>query len=160
MFKTDDKKYSFFRKALLTAVLQGIFFFGNAQTDVSKVGVIEKYVVAYKDVTRMKFINDSMLYTEGWHTLPQPKFWQQIMLLSPDSAIVSLPANRQILDRIDLKEWNKLSDIQHNLYRDSIRRFNNIPDSMSVLVTGGKKDFYEYKKVMPTINRSIDVFKQ
>lgn len=141
-------------------LIQSFCLFVKAQTDVSKVAVIEKYVVGYNDITRMKFINDSVLYTEGWHTLPQPKFWRQIMLLSPDSAIVSIPSSRQILDRISMKEWNKLSDAQHDAYRDSMRQCHNIPDSISVLVTIGKKDFYEYKKVMPTINRSIDVFKQ
>jgi tetratricopeptide (TPR) repeat protein len=108
----------------------------------------------------MKFINDAMLYNEGWHTLAQPKFWQQIMNLSPDSAIVSIGNNRKMLERINLKEWNKLTEVQHTLYRDSIRKANNIPDSLNVYITAGKKDFYEFKKVMPTINRSIDVFKQ
>ena len=60
-----------------------------AQMAANKVAVIEKYVVSYNDVTKMKVINDSVLYTEGWNNLPQPKFWQQIMKLSPDSALVS-----------------------------------------------------------------------
>ncbi len=131
-----------------------------AQINVGSIPVVEKYVVGYNDVTKMKFINDAMLYKEGWQKLAQPKFWQQIMNLSPDSAIVSIGSNRKMLDRINIKEWNKLSDVQHTLYRDSVRKANNIPDSLNVLITIGKKDFYEFKKVMPTINRSIDVFKQ
>ncbi|MBA3706991.1 MAG: transglycosylase SLT domain-containing protein [Bacteroidetes bacterium] len=158
--KKNNTIFLFFTKALLILILQGICFFATAQKDVSNVAVIEKYVVSYNDVTKMKFINDEVLYSEGWHMLPQPKFWQQIMLLPPDSAIVSIAASRLVLDKINLTEWNKLSDAQHTLYRDSIRRCNNVPDSVSVLITVGKKDFYEYKKVMPTINRSIDVFKQ
>lgn len=158
--RTNKRKGTFLFTAHLLIVLCGFCLSAKAQTDVSKVAVVEKYVVGYNDVTKMKFIDDATLYTEGWHLLPQPKFWQQIMLLPPDSAIISAASNRQILDRVDLKEWNKLSDVQHDLYRDSIRRFNNIPDSISVLVTIGKKDFYEYKKALPVINRSIDVFKQ
>jgi tetratricopeptide (TPR) repeat protein len=152
--------YLLFFKVLLVTALQGICVFSKAQTDVSKVPVVEKYVVGYNDVTKMKFINDAALYNEGWHTLPQPKFWQQIMDLPPDSAILSAASNRQLLSRVSVKEWSKLSDVQRSLYRDSIRKANNIPDSVNILITGGKKDFYEFKKVMPTINRSIDVFKQ
>jgi tetratricopeptide (TPR) repeat protein len=132
----------------------------KAQSSANKVAVIEKYVVGYNDVSKLKFINDETLYKEGWHQLSQPKFWQQIMLLSPDSAIVSTASSRQMIARINLKEWNKQSDLSHNYYRDSVRCFYNIPDSISILVTAGKKDFYQYKKAMPIISRSIDVFKQ
>jgi hypothetical protein len=132
----------------------------KAQKSFSNVPVVEKYVVGYNDVTKMKFINNSNIYTEGWQNLPQPKFWQQIMNLPPDSAIISVAASRKVLEKISVNEWSKLNDVQRNSYRDSIRQSNNIPDSISILVTAGKKDFYEFKKVMPTINRSIDVFKQ
>ena len=123
-------------KALLVLLMMCFNFFLKSQT--SDVPVIEKYVVNYDGVSKMRFINDSVLYSEGWHTLPQPKFWQQIMLLSPDSAIVSSSGNRQILDRLDMKQWNKLSDLQHALYRDSIRHANNIADSTNIFVTAGK----------------------
>ena len=126
----------------------------------AQAGTIDRYIVGYNNVSTMKFMNDEMLYKEGWQTLPQPRFWQQIMNLAPDSAIVNIGATRQILDKIYLKNWNKLGDLQRSVYKDSLRKFNGIPDSVSLLVTTGKKDFYEFKKVMPTISRSIEVFKQ
>ncbi|MEO6901982.1 MAG: transglycosylase SLT domain-containing protein [Bacteroidia bacterium] len=144
---------------LLIALMQLINIRMFSQPN-AEVAVIQKYVVGYKDVTRMKFINDSILYKEGWHTLAQPKFWQQIMKLSPDSAIISIATNRKILNKINLKNWNQLTELNRNLYKDSLKRFYNIDDSLAILITGGKNDFYEFKKVMPTINRSIDVFKQ
>ncbi len=122
--------------------------------------LVEKYVISYNDVTKMKFVYDSALYSEGWHDLAQPKFWQQVMKLSPDSAIVSLASSRQMLDRIAVKDWAVLTDGQKALYKDSVRRANGISDSSSIFITAGKKDFYEFKKVMPTINRSINVFRQ
>ena len=146
--------------ALLTSILILLCLVSKAQPKANNVPVVEKYVVGYNDVTKMKFINDSLLYSEGWQHLPQPQFWQQVMNLAPDSAIVNVGSTRKILDRVSVKEWNKQSDVQKNIYRDSIRKVNGIADSASVLVTIGKKDFYEFKKVMPTINRSIDVFKQ
>lgn len=107
----------------------------------------------------MQFMNDEVLYKEGWNTLPQPRFWQQVMALPPDSAIVNIGASRQVLDKVALKNWNRLSDLQRSLYKDSLRKLNNIADSVPVLLTTGKKDFYEFKKVMPTISKAIDVFK-
>ena len=160
MTTIKNSYHFFFLKAIIIIAFLGICPHAFSQIDASKVPVVEKYIVGYNDVTKMKFIDDAMLYSEGWQTLPQPKFWQQIMNLAPDSAIVSIGSNRKMLDRISVKEWSKLSDVQHTLYRDSIRRANNVPDSLNVLITAGKKDFYEFKKVMPTINRSIDVFKQ
>jgi hypothetical protein len=126
----------------------------------AQISTINRYVVGYNNIAPMQFMNDEVLYNEGWHTLPQARFWQQVMNLSPDSAIVNIGHNRQVIDKIYVKNWSKLPEVQRNLYKDSLRKFNNIPDSVSVLITTGKKDFYEFKKVMPTISRSIDVFKQ
>jgi tetratricopeptide (TPR) repeat protein len=134
--------------------------FSNAQNSANKVAVLEKYVVAYSDVTQMKFINDSILYSEGWHTLPQPKFWQKIMQLTPDSALVSSAGDRKVLDKVYMKDWMKFSETQKSVYKDSIRRQNCMSDSTILFITAGKKDFYEFKKAMPYVNRSIDVFKQ
>lgn len=149
------KALSLLRKCLAVAALAVVPALCKAQA-----GTIDRYIVGYNSVSTMKFMNDEMLYKEGWQTLPQPRFWQQIMNLAPDSAIVNIGATRQILDKIYLKNWNKLSDTQRSMYKDSLRRLNGVPDSVSLLVTTGKKDFYEFKKVMPTISRSIEVFKQ
>jgi len=159
ILKIINHPFSFYLTASLI-VMQGVFISASAQSNSNKIPIIEKYVVAYNDVTKMKFINDSALYSEGWNMLPQPKFWQQIMALTPDSAIVSVEFNRKMLGRISFKDWAKLTEDQHSLYRDSIRKFNNVPDSLAVFITAGKKDFYEFKKVMPTISRSINVFRQ
>jgi len=151
---------SIFSKLVLLFVFTTAIHPSIAQTDMSKVAVIEKYVVGYNEVSKMQFINDSFLYSEGWHTLPQPKFWQKIMALQPDSALVSVAGSRMIVDKVYMKNWNKFSDAEKSMYKDSIRKYNSIPDSISILITAGKKDFYEFKKVMPTISKSIDVFKQ
>lgn len=147
-------------KTHLVILLQGVYLFAFSQSKVNKVPTVEKYIVGYNEVTKMRFINDSILYREGWHSLPQTKFWQQVMTLTPDSAIVNLASNRQIFDRISVKNWTKLSETQQALYKDSLRKAHNIFDSATVFITIGKKDFYEFKKVMPTISRSIAVFDQ
>jgi hypothetical protein len=114
----------------------------------------------YKDVNNFRCIYDSVVYSEGWHHLPQTKFWQQIMVLAPDSALVSVAESRKVLDRIAVKEWNSLSEEQQNLYRVSMRSKHNIADSIPIYVTIGKKDFYQFKKVIPTIAKSIEIFEK
>lgn len=153
--KNQNAIRSHFTKNILIAALAllPVLCFSQAST-------IDRYVVGYNSVSAMKFMNNEVLYKEGWQTLPQTRFWQQIMSLTPDSAIVNVGATRQVLDKINIKQWNKQSDLQHAFYKDSVRRCNNIPDSVTVLITTGKKDFYDFKKVMPTISRSIEVFKQ
>lgn len=132
----------------------------SSPPSVASASTIERYVVSYNGTVPMRFMNDEVLFKEGWHMLPQAQFWQQIMNLPPDSAVVNVGSTRQVIDRINLKEWNKQNDIQHTFYKDSVRKFHQLPDSVSLLVTTGKKDFYEFKKVMPTISRAIEVFSQ
>jgi hypothetical protein len=153
------KKNSFISSAFLSSLLVLAFNVLPSSTK-AQISTIDRYVIGYNSVIPMKFMNDEVLFKEGWHLLPQAKFWQQIMNLVPDSAVVNVGSTRQVLDMIYLKQWSKLSDVQRNLYKDSLRKCHNIPDSVSLLVTTGKKDFYEFKKVMPTISKSIEVFKQ
>ncbi len=158
--KLKNKLNHIFFKTLLIVVFVCMLFFAKAQSNVNAIPIVEKYVVSYNDVTRMKFMNDDQLYNEGWQSLPQPQFWQKIMLLSPDSAMISVAGTRQILNKIALCDWNKMTETEHNFYKESLRCANGVCESSDVLVTIGKKDFYDYKKAMPIINRSIDVFKQ
>jgi hypothetical protein len=125
---------------------------------VAQMQTIAKGGSCYRSVNDMRYIYDSVLYAEGWHTLPQTRFWQQIMNLTPDSAIVNVAESRQMLDRISVKEWNKLSDIQQSGYRDNLRCKHYIADSTAIFVTIGKKNFYEFQKVIPAISKSIEIF--
>lgn len=146
-----------FTTALL--LMQCSSFMLSAQTAAANTPLVERYIAGYNDINKMKFVYDSVLYAEGWHTLPQPIFWQQVMTLSSDSAIVSLASTRQMLDRVAVKDWSVLTETQKSMYKDSIRKAYGIMDSSTVFITAGKKDFYQLKKVLPTISRSIAVFK-
>jgi Transglycosylase SLT domain len=104
------------------------------------------------------FIYDSVVYAEGWHLLPQTKYWQVVMGLSPDSAVVSVANSRQMVGFIAMENWNKLTEIQKKDYRDSIRHQFGIADSVSIYITTGKNSFYDFEKVKPSIQRAIKVF--
>ena len=75
--------YTFFSiKSILTIFLLITSCAAFAQTDISKVSVVEKYVVGYNDVTKMKFIDNDFLYKEGWQTLAQPNSNTNVLLVT------------------------------------------------------------------------------
>jgi hypothetical protein len=150
MMKTETpRSYSLFR-SLLIAGFSFIVCFSSAQN--------ERGISYYKDANAMKLIYDSVLYAEGWNTLPQTKFWQQIMMLTPDSAIINVAESRQMVGRVSVKEWNRLSEVQQSVFRDHLRNKYKISDTVPLFVTIGKKNFYEFKKVIPAISKSIEIF--
>jgi hypothetical protein len=147
--KTRNNISFTFIRICLVAGLYSTYATSNAQN-----------ALCYKDVNNFRCIYDSVVYSEGWHHLPQTKFWQQIMLLTPDSALVNVAESRQVLDKIAIKEWNKLSEEEQNCYRTDLRSKYNIIDSTPVYVTIGKKDFYQFQKAVPSIGKSIQIFEK
>jgi hypothetical protein len=107
---------------------------------------------------RMSFVSTCHLFEEKWDALPQPVFWQQVMALSPDSLIVNVAANRQIITRVSHKDWEAQTQLQKDAYKDSIRtRYNLAPDA-GIFVTAGKNHFYRFSDVIPQITRGVEVF--
>lgn len=119
--------------------------------------VDERKFIGFNTANTYRFINDPELH-RGWDTLPQPQFWRRVIDLTEDSLVVNLPVQRKILGVLKTKEWNSKSEIQKAFFKDSIRKAFNIPDSASIYFTVGKKEFYTYKKVIPTIGDAIRVF--
>ena len=52
------------------------------------------------------------LFEDRWDQLPQPQFWKKIMLLSPDSCLINVAANRQVLDKMSIRDWNAQTEEQ------------------------------------------------
>ena len=80
------------------------------------------------------------------------------MTMSADSALINIGCTRQIIKKVKLSEWNKLSDSYKDCYRDSVRTYYNLPIETRVFVTNGKKFFYDFENVIPTISRGIEIF--
>ncbi len=117
-------------------------------------------VVGLSDTTNYNFLNTEALYVERWDTLAQPQFWRTLMNLPSDSAVINIASTRQIIKKIAIKDWDKLSDAQKDGIRDSIRTYYFLSADEKVFMTSGKNDFYDFKKVMPSIGRGIEVFKE
>lgn len=104
------------------------------------------------------YIHDRQIYSLGCDTLSQVKFWQDVMKLSKDSCVVSLAQSRVIIAKYSNVEWDTKSEESKNLYRDSIRKAYNLPDSARVLVTMGKSFFYDFDRAYQNIHQGIQGF--
>ncbi|TNF46389.1 MAG: hypothetical protein EP305_11305 [Bacteroidetes bacterium] len=100
------------------------------------------------------------LFSDRWDILPQPNFWKQIMTLSPDSCLVNVASNRQILTKMSIRDWSAQSEYQKGLVKDSLKRMYGISPDERIYVTTGKNDFYRFKDVYPQLSRGIEVFEK
>lgn len=103
-------------------------------------------------------LSASALISEGWDDLAQPLFWKQIMQLSPDSCLVNIAANRVVVARMSNADWNRQTEEQKELYRDSIRTLHGLDVEARIFVTTGKNDFYKFEKVYPDLSRGVEQF--
>jgi len=144
-------------RLLITASLAFFTFALNAQSPKWEAELLAIY--GQSDSSVFCFVNPNTLRAEKWDQLAQPRFWQKIMRLSPDSCIVNIGSTRQIIEITSLKAWNTQSDAQKDRYRDSIRNIHGISAEEKIFVTSGKNDFYRFDAVIPTISRGIEVFR-
>lgn len=108
--------------------------------------------------TRMNFMETCHLFDEKWSELPQPTFWQKIMVLSPDSAIVNIASNRHIITKIPMTHWDTISKTNKAAYKDSLKLIYNLDEQEEIYITTGKNHFYKFDAVIPQISRGIEVF--
>ncbi|MBS1764173.1 MAG: transglycosylase SLT domain-containing protein [Bacteroidetes bacterium] len=120
--------------------------------------LVSRTVCGLSDTSKMSFVSNSILFKERWDTLQQVKFWQQVINLNADTALINIAANRQILHKIPFADWSCQSEAEKSDYKKFINLANGIDTNTSLYVTFGKKEFYEYKRVIPTINTAIRVF--
>lgn len=103
-------------------------------------------------------IRDSSLYTEGWDTLSQPRFWRTAMHLHPDRMLVNLAHSRQILDTLSTLGWQLRSDKYKKAYQDSLRQAHRLTKGDEIYFTTGRSHFYRYESMLPHIDMALSVF--
>ncbi len=122
----------------------------------------ENYIIDYlgKDSNNYVFVNTDNLIEERWDLLAQPNFWKEVMLLSPDSCLINIAATRTILGKDSFIKWKAQTEPEKTLYKDSIRKVYNLSPTEKIYVTSGKSNFYQFKKVIPSISKAIPLFKK
>jgi len=116
-------------------------------------------VSGFNDTINYKFVQNQALYTERWDTLSQPEFWRTLMSMGDDSALINIASTRQVIRKIAVSDWNKLSKEAQTAIRDSVKRVYNLPEEAHVYMTSGKKSFYDFYRVIPTIGKGLKAFK-
>lgn len=104
------------------------------------------------------YIFDRQIYELQCDTLPQVKFWRTIMNLDADSSIVNVATHRIAIEKVHTKKWSVLPDGQKACYKDSVRSGLGLDSNHRILVTGGKKFFYDFKKAFNQFEKGINCF--
>ena len=120
--------------------------------------LIRKVVVTYNDAEVMHFVNNSALHAEGWDTLAQPVFWKKIIHLSPDSSIVNIANTRSQVEVVSAKNWSLQSEAEKDLAKAWICQMNKLDSGTCLFVSIGRKDFFEHRKSLATINEAVKIF--
>lgn len=106
------------------------------------------------------YIRNNSIYEYGLDTTSQVKFWRTIIKLSPDTGIFNVAANRVMLHKISLNQYNQLSEEAKEQLRCDLRLKYHLPDSERILFSRGRNDFYDVAGAMRTIEKGIDAFER
>jgi hypothetical protein len=98
------------------------------------------------------------IISEGWSGFAQPNFWRNIMTLAPDSCIVNIAKTREVIDITSNIQWNKQTNDQKDVFRDSVRTAHGLTSEDRIFVTTGKKDFYKFDVVYPSLADGVAAF--
>ncbi len=135
-----------------------ILFFLKSQAIAQSSKVIDVYIE--KDTANYLAVNFEELFSERWDTLPQVKFWRQVMDYRSDTCIVNIAATREILGYESVTKWSSQTEIEKQLYKDSVRQIHQLDSITKIYITTGKKDFYLIEETFPSISKAIDLFQQ
>jgi len=118
----------------------------------------DEMIIVHNHDNVSQIMGTEQIFEKRWDILPQAQFWKKIMRLTPDTCLVNIARNRQVLEAIPSSGWNYLNKSEKTLFRDSMRsKYNLEPDEL-VYVTTGKNEFYKFKEVYPSISKGIAVF--
>ncbi|MCC6372909.1 MAG: hypothetical protein IT236_18030 [Bacteroidia bacterium] len=104
------------------------------------------------------YIFDPALYKLKIDTLAQVKFWRNIMNLHEDTALISFANTREVLQKISMKDWNAKTDSAKKFFKDSVRLCRNLDSTSKILITAGKKFFYDFDKTSQNFQKGIHCF--
>ncbi len=104
-------------------------------------------------------LTDSTIYKEGWDSLHQTIFWQNIISMDGDQCLVNIAKTRQVLDTISSTYWAELSDSSRSVYQDSLRSVMDLDSTETIYATTGKNHYYNFESAIPSIARGVALFK-
>lgn len=115
-------------------------------------------IVLFNDSSIQKVIRDQSLYTERWDTLAQVRFWRKVMNLPPEYSVLNIAETRSVLNTFQTVYYDTLKNPSKRTFKDSILSICELPRNTRLYVTYGKSDFYQLRKVLPSIDAGIQHF--
>jgi hypothetical protein len=104
------------------------------------------------------FVDERCIFTQAWDTLSQVRFWRKVINMSSDSGILSIGSSREILSIWAQSDWDKFTEEEKLVCRDSIKCARNCCETERVYFTNGKKEFYDFNGAIPLIDRGTQLF--
>jgi hypothetical protein len=104
------------------------------------------------------YIFDHSIYHLKVDTLPQVRFWRNIMNMHEDTALLCVANSRCIVQKISVKDWNSRTDSAKKYYKDSVRLAMKLDTASKILLTSGKRYFYDFDKTYLNFDRGIRCF--
>lgn len=104
------------------------------------------------------YVFDKQMYDMRCDTIMQVQFWRNIMNMHEDSCIINVATHRHELLRMESKKWSSLSDAQKTCFKDSVRMAMNLDSAHRILLTTGKKFFYDFDNAFIQFERGINCF--
>ena len=145
-------------KPLLLFIAIGISSASISQPFLDEDIVVE--VAGLHDSLNYQFVQNKELYSQGWDKLEQPNFWRTLMTMGDDSALVNIGSTRQIIRKVAVKDWNRMTDSGKDAVRDSVKKHYGLAADEHVYMTSGKRAFYDFEKVIPSIGQGIKIFNE
>jgi hypothetical protein len=106
------------------------------------------------------YIFDTSIYHLKVDTLPQVKFWRNIMNMHQDTALICVANSRCILQKIPISQWDSKSDSAKKNFRDSVKTAMNLDTNSKILITTGKRYFYDFDRTSRNFETGIRCFIQ
>ena len=82
------------------------------------------------------------------------------MNMESDTAYLCVAKSRCIVQKISLKDWNAKTDSAKKYFKDSVRLSKNLDTTSKILLTAGKKFFYDFNKTSLNFDKGINCFIQ
>jgi hypothetical protein len=120
----------------------------------------DQKIEVHNNQTVSTIMHAESLFEDRWDVLPQPQFWKQIMVLSPDSCLINIAATRVVLRKMSVRDWSKQTELQKGIFKDSLRKEFSLASDAQINVTTGKNDFYKFKEVYPSLSKGVEAFER
>ncbi|MEY3342528.1 MAG: hypothetical protein RL090_212, partial [Bacteroidota bacterium] len=143
---------------VICCMASSLFAFAGCKSDDGR--LLERTIVAYQNTSKGKFVDNSVLFKEGWDTLSHVRFWQEIMTMPHDSLLFNIADLRHPLFTLHASDWSCQTVEEKDRYKRLVCVSNDLSSATSIYATSGKQHFFEFRKVLPMIPVAIEVFEE